>query len=41
MNTIFMKSENSKTPEPYILIFKLTDKLELRRGEKKCCFTKS
>ena len=35
MNAIFMNSENSKTSEPYVLILKLTDKLDLRRGEKK------
>ena len=29
-----MKSENSKTSEPHLLILKLTDKLYLRRGEK-------
>ena len=29
-----MNSENSKTSEPYVLIFKLTDKLDLRRDEK-------
>ena len=29
-----MNSENSKISEPYILIFKLTDKLNLRRREK-------
>ena len=29
-----MNSENSKTSEPYVLILKLTDKLDLRRGEK-------
>ena len=34
MNTIFMNSENSKTFEPLVLILKLTDKLNLRRGEK-------
>ena len=33
MDTIFMNSENSKTSEPHILILKLTDKLDLRRGE--------
>ena len=32
MDTIFMNSENSKTSEPHVLI--LTDKLDLRRGEK-------
>ena len=34
MDTIFMSSENSKTSEPHVLILKLTDKLDLRRGEK-------
>ena len=29
-----MNSENSKTFEPYVLILKFTDKLDLRRGEK-------
>ena len=30
-----MKSENSKTSEPYVLMLKLTDKLDLRRGGKR------
>ena len=34
MDTIFMNSENSKTSEAYVVILKLTDKLDLRRGEK-------
>ena len=34
MDTIFMNSENSKTSEPHVLILKLTDKLDLRIGEK-------
>ena len=34
MNTIFMNSENSKTSEYHVLVFKLTDKLDLRRGQK-------
>ena len=34
MNTIFRNSENSKTSEPHVLIRKLTEKLDLRRGEK-------
>ena len=34
MNTIFMNSETSKTSKPRVLILKLTDKLNLRRGEK-------
>ena len=29
-----MNSENSKTSEPHALIVKLTDKLDLKRGEK-------
>ena len=29
MDTIFMNSENSRTPEPHILKLKLTDKLYL------------
>ena len=29
-----MNSENSKTSEPHVLILKLTDKLDLRGGEK-------
>ena len=34
MDTIFMNSENSKTSERYVLILKLTYKLDLRRAEK-------
>ena len=34
MNTIFMNSENSKTPKSHILALKLTRKLDLRTGEK-------
>ena len=35
MDTIFMNSENSsKTSKPHVLTLKLTDKLDLRRGEK-------
>ena len=33
MDTIFMNSENSKTSKPHVVILKLTDKLDLRRGE--------
>ena len=29
-----MNSENSKTSKPHVLIFKLTNKLDLRMGEK-------
>ena len=34
MDTIFMISENSKISEPHVLLLKLTDKLDLRTGEK-------
>ena len=34
MNTIFINSENSKTPKPHILILKITNKLDFRLGEK-------
>ena len=34
MDTIFMSSENSKTSEPHVLILKVSDKLDLRKGEK-------
>ena len=34
MNTIFMNSENSKTFEPHVLMLKLTNKLDIRIGEK-------
>ena len=34
MDTIFMNSENSKTSEYHVLVLRLTDKLDLRRGQK-------
>ena len=34
METIFMNSENSRTTEYHVLTLKLTDKLNLRRGQK-------
>ena len=34
MGTMFMNSENSKTSEYHVLVLKLTDKLDLRRGQK-------
>ena len=34
MDTIFMNSENSRPSETHILKLKLTDKLDLRIGEK-------
>ena len=34
MHTIFMNSENSKTSKPHVLILNLTDKIDLKRGEK-------
>ena len=41
MDTIFIKSENSKTSEPHVLILKLTDKLDMRRGEKSITLSNS
>ena len=35
MDTIFMNSENSRTSEYHVLVLKLTDKLNLRRGQKR------
>ena len=34
MDTILMNSENSKNSEYHVLVLKLADKLDLRRGEK-------
>ena len=34
MDTIFMNSENSKTPNPHVLVLKLINKLDLRMGKK-------
>ena len=34
MNAIFMNSENSRTSEYQVLVLKLTDKLDLKRGQK-------
>ena len=34
MDTVSMNSENSKTSKPHVLILKLTNKLDLRIGEK-------
>ena len=38
MDTIFMNSENSRTSEYHVLVLKLTDKLDIRRGQKSVCF---
>ena len=34
VDTIFVNYESSKTSESHVLILKLTDKLDFRRGEK-------
>ena len=34
MDTIFMNSENSKTSNPHRLLLNLTNKVDLRKGEK-------
>ena len=35
MDTIFMNSENSKTSEYHVLVLRLADKLNLRKGQKR------
>ena len=40
MDTIFMNSENSRTSEHHVLVLKLTDKLDLRRGQKTVALSK-
>ena len=34
MDTIFMNSENSKTPDPHRLLLNLSDKMNLKRSDK-------
>ena len=34
MDAIFMNSENSKSSKPHVLILSLTDKIDLKRGER-------
>ena len=34
MDSIFMNSENSRTSECHVLVLRITDKLDLRRGQK-------
>ena len=34
MDTIFMDSENSRTSKYHVLVLKLTNKLDFRRGQK-------
>ena len=34
MDTIFMNSEKSRTSEYHVLVLRLADKLDLRRGQK-------
>ena len=34
MDTIFMNSKNSRTSEYHVLVLKLTDTLDLKRGQK-------
>ena len=41
MDTLFMNSENSKTSKTHVLLLKLTDKLDLRRGKKNITLSKS
>ena len=41
MDAIFTNPENSRTSEYHVLLLKLTDKLDLRRGQKNRCVIKS
>ena len=34
MNSIFMNSENSKTPDPHRLLLNLTEKINVKRSDK-------
>ena len=34
MNSIFMNSENSKTPDPHRLLLNLTEKIYVKRSDK-------
>ena len=34
MNTIFMNSENSKTPDPHRVLLNLSEKINLKRSDK-------
>ena len=34
MDTIFMKSGNSKTPDPYIQLINLSGRVHLKRGDR-------
>ena len=36
-----MNSENSRTSEYHELVFRLADKLDLKKRSKRCCFIKS
>ena len=41
MDTIFMNSKNSKTPNPHVLILKHNNKLDLRIEKKSIVFINS
>ena len=41
MNTIFMNFKNSKTSDPHKLLLNLTEKINLKKSDKICCFIKS
>ena len=34
MDAVFLNLENSRTPEYHVIVLKLTDKVDLRRGQK-------
>ena len=39
MDTLFMSSENSKTPDPHKLLLNLADKISLKRSDKYVAFS--
>ena len=41
MDVICMRSENSKTSKPHVLVLDFADKIDLSRGLKIHCFIKS
>ena len=41
MDTIFMNSGNSKTSDLHSILLNLSDEINLKRSDKKCCSIKS
>ena len=41
MDTVFMNSGNSKTSDLHSILLNLSDEINLKRSDKKCCSIKS